>query len=150
MTTSKDTPPWLTQALERRLREPTLLAVADASLVDAISKRLIGSPQARMSNLLVAYPGQGMPQVMPPLMPINPGPVYDPVAMEKAHARMFAQAMTRFLLESCGILCCPAAADVERHAADWGRIQDLGTCVIVGPAAVLDLWPHAGRSLVVD
>jgi hypothetical protein len=141
---------WIDDALERRIGLPALLALTDVAFVGPVTRKLADALRVRRHSMLLAGPGQGMPHVMPPLIAINPGPVYDPDAMERAYARQHEQSLARMLVEAWAVLSCCDAADIERHANDWARIQLLGSCVIVAPAALLDRWPHAGRRVAMN
>lgn len=137
---------WLARALER-VPSPTLVPL-DAALVQPVTDALGSAVQReRKLDLLVAAPGAPMPVVMPPISPINPGPVFDPEAMRQAYADMHARNLARMLERSCALLSCLDDADLDRHAADWPRLQQLGCCVILGPSALLDRWPHPSRTL---
>lgn len=140
---------WLTQALERRIGTPTLLALDDLALLEPMVATLSRAlPSSYAGHQYIVASGEPMPQPPPPPpVPINPGPVYDPEAMRRAAARAQADGFARVFAASSVLLTCLDDADLARHADDWHSIAQLGVCVLVGPAALLERWPHAGRRI---
>ncbi|MCA9683394.1 MAG: hypothetical protein KC457_14440 [Myxococcales bacterium] len=124
---------------------PMLVPVAKAGMMATFARAIRDLAQKARpeAELFFVESGEVMERVYPPIMAINPGPVYDPEEMRRAAERQMAEGLARMLTGAVAILCCPDAADLRRHAETWKQqLAFVGICVILGPPEVLAAWPH--------
>lgn len=93
----------------------------------------------------IAKAGHALGMILPVLMPINPFPGMDPDEYQRSAQAHYERALEDEYRRSDALLLLAGVEDVERHAADWSRLQRLRRCVLAGTPELLARWPHRQR-----